>query len=79
VVNTGIDGLSVNNTMGYRSLAATATHGDTVHTVALLGLISQLVCLIGTGGAAQLYHLLSLTVLPCSIIVVKCGGRGSIE
>lgn len=68
VVNTSVHGLSVNNSVGHRSLAATTTHSDAVHAVALLGLVAKLVSLISTGRARELHHLVSLAVLPCSIM-----------
>ena len=64
VVNTSIHRLSVHNTVGNWSLAATATHSYAVDAVALLCLVSKLMRLVRTSRAAQLDHLLALTVLP---------------
>ncbi len=50
VVNTGVDWLSVHNATTVGSLATATADGDTVDGVSLLGLVAQLVCLVGTGG-----------------------------
>lgn len=64
LVDTLILGLSVDDTLVVGSLAATPADSNTVHNVALLGLVSELVSLIGTSGAVNLLHLLGLAVLP---------------
>ncbi len=64
VVNTSIHGLSVHNTVSYRSLTPAATHSHAVHAVPLLCLVSQLMRLVRASRTAQLDHLLALAVLP---------------
>ena len=67
VVDTSVDGLAVDHTDVVRTLAATATDSDTVDGITLLGLVTELVGLVGTSRAVDLVDLLALTVLPGSV------------
>ena len=61
---TRVSGLTEDLTLGDVSLTATSTDADTVDDVALLGLVTDLACLIGTGWARALVDDRHLTVLP---------------
>ena len=67
MVDTSVDGLAVDHTDVVRTLAATATDSDTVDGITLLGLVTELVGLVGTSRAVDLVDLLALTVLPGSV------------
>jgi len=67
LVNTLVLGLTEHNTLGVGSLAATAANSDTKDGVALLGLVAELVGLVGSGRTSHLLNLLALAVLPGSI------------
>ena len=67
LVNTLVLGLTEHNTLGVGSLAATSADSHAKHSVSLLGLVTKLVCLVGSGGASHLGHLLALAVLPSSV------------
>ena len=67
VINTLVHGLTVHHTNVVGTLATTSADGDAEDAVSLLGLVSQLVCLVGTSGAADANALLSLAVLPSSV------------
>lgn len=69
LVDTLVLGLSVYNASRVDSLAASSANGNTKDGVSLLGLVSELVGLVGTGRTSHLGDLLGLTVLPCSIIL----------
>lgn len=64
LVDTLVDGLAVDNTLGDGSLAATASDSDSVDHVALLGLVSELPGLIGAAGSVALVDHRELSVLP---------------
>ena len=64
LVDTLVDGLAVNNTLGDGSLAATTSDSNSVDNVALLGLVSELSGLIGTGRSVDLVNDGELSVLP---------------
>ena len=68
LVNTLVLGLTEHNTLGVRPLAATSADSNAKDGVTLLGLVTELVSLVGSGGASNLLHLLALAVLPSSII-----------
>ncbi len=67
MIDTLILWLSVHNTLWVWSLAATTADSNTVDNVALLGLVSKTVSLVGTGRSRKLGNLVGLTILPCSI------------
>ena len=67
LVDTLVLGLTEHDTLGVGSLAATAANGDTQDGVALLGLVAELVSLVGSGRASHLLDLLALAVLPGSV------------
>ena len=69
LVDTLVLGLTIYNTTRVGSLAATATHGNTVHNVSLLSLISKLVGLVRASGALHTGDFLSLAVLPGSAAI----------
>lgn len=64
LVDTLVDGLAVDNTLGDGSLAATASDSDSVDHVALLGLVSELPGLIGAAGSVALVDHRELSILP---------------
>ena len=66
LVDTLVLGLTEHNTLGVGPLAATTADSNAKHGVALLGLVAELVSLVGSGGAGNLLDLLALTVLPGS-------------
>lgn len=66
LVDTVILGLTVDDTLEVRSLAATTADGNSVHNITLLGLVSQAVGLVGTSGASHALDLVALAVLPSS-------------
>lgn len=66
LVDTVVLGLAIDNTLEVRSLAATTADSNSVHDVALLGLVAQAVSLVGTSGASHALDLVSLAVLPSS-------------
>lgn len=67
LVDTVVLGLTVNDTLEVRSLAATTADSNSVHDVALLGLVTQTVSLIGTSRTSHTLDLVSLAVLPSSV------------
>lgn len=66
LVDTLVLGLTVDDTLVVGSLAATAADGDSVHNIALLGLVTQTVSLVGTSRASHALDLVALAVLPGS-------------
>ena len=64
LVDTLVNGLSVDNTLGDGSLAATSSDSDSVNHVALLGLVAELSGLIGAAGSVALVNDGELSVLP---------------
>ena len=76
LVDTLVLGLTEHNTLGVGSLAATTANSNTQHGVALLGLVAELVGLVGSGRASHLLDLLALAVLPSSI---NCMDGGELQ
>jgi hypothetical protein len=68
LVNTLVLGLTEHNTLGVGSLAATTADSHAKQGVSLLGLVTKLVSLIGSGRASYFLDLLALAVLPSSIM-----------
>ena len=64
LVDTLVNGLSVDNTLGDGSLAATSSDSDSVDHVTLLGLVAELSGLIGAAGSVALVNDGELSVLP---------------
>ena len=64
LVDTLVDGLSVDNTLGDGSLTATTSNSNSVDNVALLGLIAQLSGLVGAARSVDLVNDGELSVLP---------------
>jgi len=64
LVDTLVNGLSVNNTLGNGSLAATSSDSDSVDNIALFALVSELSGLIGTRRSVDLVNNGELSVLP---------------
>ena len=64
LVDTLVNGLAVNDTLGDGSLAATSSDSDSVNHVALLGLVAELSGLIGAAGSVALVNDGELSVLP---------------
>ena len=64
LVDTLVNGLSVDDTLGDGSLAATSSDSDSVNHVALLGLVAELSGLIGAAGSVALVNDGELSVLP---------------
>ena len=62
--STGVSRLTVDLSLGDVSLATTSADTDAVHNVALLGLVADLACLVGTGGTVALVDDRELTILP---------------
>ena len=64
LVDTLVDGLAVDNTLGDGSLAATTSDSDSVDHVALLGLVAELSGLVSAGRSVDLVDHGELSVLP---------------
>jgi len=64
LVDTVVLGLAVYYTLVVGPLPASSAHSNAVDNVALLGLVSELVCLISSSGLVDLLAPLSLSVLP---------------
>ena len=64
LVDTLVNGLAVNDTLGDGSLAATSSDSDSVDHVALLGLVAELSSLVGPAGSVDLVNDGELSVLP---------------
>ena len=64
LVDTLVDGLAVDNTLGDGSLTATTSDSNSVDHVALLGLVAELSGLVGTAGSVDLVNDGELSVLP---------------
>ena len=62
--STGVSRLTVDLSLSDVSLATTSADTDAVHNVALLGLVADLACLVGTGGTVALVDDRELTILP---------------
>ena len=64
MVDTLMLGLTPNHTTVVLTLASTTTDGTTDDDVPLLGLVSETVGLVRTGGTRELGDAVALTVLP---------------
>ena len=64
LVDTLVDGLTVDDTLGDGSLAATSSDSDSVDHVALLGLVSELSGLVRAAGSVDLVDHGELSILP---------------
>lgn len=64
LVDTLIDGLTVNDTLRDWSLSTTSSDSDSVDHVSLLGLVSELSGLVGTTGSVTLVNDGELSVFP---------------
>ncbi len=64
LVDTLVDGLTVDDTLGNGSLTATSSDSNSVDHVALLGLVSELSGLVGSAGSVDLVNDGELSVLP---------------
>ena len=64
LVDTLVNGLAVDDTLGDGSLAATSSDSDSVDHVALLGLVAELSGLVGPAGSVDLVNDGELSVLP---------------
>lgn len=64
LVDTLVDGLTVNDTLGDWSLSTTSSDSDSVDHVSLLGLVSELSGLVGTTGSVTLVNDGELSVFP---------------
>ena len=64
LVDTLVDGLTVNDTLGDWSLSTTSSDSDSVDHVSLLGLVSELSGLISTTGSVALVDDGKLSVFP---------------
>ena len=64
LVDTLVNGLAVNDTLGDGSLAASSSDSDSVDHVALLGLVAELSGLVGSAGSVDLVNDGELSVLP---------------
>ncbi len=62
--DTLVLGLTVHDTLVVGSLAATTTNSATIDNITLLGLVTQLVCLLRTSRAGNFLHLLALAIFP---------------
>lgn len=54
LVDTLVDGLSVDNTLGNGLLSTSSSDSDSVDNVALLGLVAELSCLVDSAGSVNL-------------------------
>ena len=66
LVDTLVDGLAVDDTLGDGSLAATSSNSDSVDHVSLLGLVAELSGLVDAGRSVNLVNDGELSVLPRS-------------
>lgn len=64
LVDTLVDGLSVNNTLGDGSLTASTSDSNSVDNVSLLGLVTELSGLISAAGSVDFVDDGKLSVLP---------------
>jgi len=62
--STRVSGLTVDATLGDVALTSTSADSDTVDDVSLLGLVTDLACLIGAGGSGALVDNSHLSVFP---------------
>lgn len=66
LVDTLVLGFAVDNAFVVGALSAASANSDTVADVSLLGLVSELMCLVSSSGTVDLLDLLLLSVLPGS-------------
>ena len=64
LVDTLVNWLTVNDTLGDGSLTATSSDSDSVDNVALLGLVAELSSLVSSAGSVDLVNDGELSVLP---------------
>ncbi len=64
LVDTLVDGLSVNDSLGNGSLSATSSDSDSVDDISLLGLVAELSCLIDSAGSVDFMDDGELSVFP---------------
>ena len=64
LVDTLVNGLTVDDTLGDGSLTATSSDSDSVDNVALLGLVAELSSLVSSAGSVDLVNDGELSVLP---------------
>ena len=64
LVDTLVDGLSVDNTLGNGSLSATSSDSDSVDDISLLGLVAELSGLVDSAGSVHFVDDGQLSVLP---------------
>lgn len=64
LVDTLVNGLSVNNTLGDGLLSATSSNSDSVDNISLLGLVTELSGLIDSAWSVNLVDNGELSVLP---------------
>ena len=64
LVDTLVDRLAVNDSLGDGSLTATTSDSNSIDDVALLGLVSELSCLVGSAGSVDHVDDGELSVLP---------------
>lgn len=66
LVDTLVDGLSVNDTLGNGLLSATSSDSNSVDDISLLGLVAELSCLVESAGSSDLVDDGQLSVFPSS-------------
>ena len=66
LVDTLVDGFTVDNTLGDWLLSATSSDSDSVNDVTLLSLVTELSGLIGSGRSGTFVDDWELSVFPCS-------------
>lgn len=66
LVDTLVDGLSVDLSLGNGSLSATSSNSNSVYNVSLLGLVTELSGLIESAGSGDLVDSGQLSVFPSS-------------
>ena len=66
LVDTGVDWLSVDDSLGNGLLSATSSDSDSVDDIALLSLVAELSCLLWAGRSGASVDDWKLSVFPCS-------------
>ena len=67
LVNSLVLGFTMHNASADGALSTTSTDSNAVNNISLLGLVSQLVGLVGSGGLVNSDNLLGLSVFPSSV------------